>query len=199
MPVTRVLYPLYQLGNPQLRIFRPKWFLTLVRPGKELPSDTVQFRIPLEMTKYDVKNYLEKIYEVPVGAVRTRIQFARGPRPNIPRWLLDSAGSTAQMLADGENVSTPILCHLGTQACELPLAPYHVCVLDSAFLDGSETPRIGFQAQGQTFTFPDIFPTKERAVAEGSMEELQEKFMEDEKQRQKPDPRRGGVTEWFGL
>lgn len=31
------------------------------------------------------------------------------------------------------------------------------------------------------------------------MEELQEKFMEDEKQRQKPDPRRGGVTEWFGL
>lgn len=27
------------------------------------------------MTKYDVKNYLEKIYEVPVGAVRTRIQF----------------------------------------------------------------------------------------------------------------------------
>ncbi|TWW75621.1 39S ribosomal protein L23, mitochondrial [Takifugu flavidus] len=125
------------------------------------------------------------------------------------------------MLADGENVSTPILCHLGTQAChvltsfnrtcspphastslsrsELPLAPYHVCVLDSAFLDGSETPRIGFQAQGQTFTFPDIFPTKERAVAEGSMEELQEKFMEDEKQRQKPDPRRGGVTEWFGL
>lgn len=28
---------------------------------------------------------------------------------------------------------------------ELPLAPSHVCVLDSAFLDGSETPRIGFQ------------------------------------------------------
>lgn len=27
------------------------------------------------MTKCDVKNYLEKIYEVPVGAVRTRIQF----------------------------------------------------------------------------------------------------------------------------
>lgn len=27
------------------------------------------------MTKYDVKNYLEKIYNVPVGVVRTRIQF----------------------------------------------------------------------------------------------------------------------------
>lgn len=55
------------------------------------------------------------------------------------------------------------------------------------------------QAQGQNFAFPDIFPTKERAAAEGSIEDLQEKFMEDEKQRQKPDPRRGGVTEWFGL
>lgn len=41
-------YPLYQLGNPQLRIFRPNWFLTLVRPGKEQPPDTVQFRIPME-------------------------------------------------------------------------------------------------------------------------------------------------------
>ena len=27
------------------------------------------------MTKYDVKNYLEKIYNVPVGEIRTRIQF----------------------------------------------------------------------------------------------------------------------------
>lgn len=55
------------------------------------------------------------------------------------------------------------------------------------------------QAQSQTFTFPDIFPVKDQKAAEGSMEEMQEKFIEDEKQRQKPDPRRGGVTEWFGL
>lgn len=55
------------------------------------------------------------------------------------------------------------------------------------------------QAQNQTFTFPDIFPVKDCTPAEGSMEEMQEKFMEDEKQRQKLDPRRGGVTEWFGL
>lgn len=55
------------------------------------------------------------------------------------------------------------------------------------------------QAQGQTFTFPDIFPVKDQAAAEGSIEEMQQKFMEDERQRQKLDPRRGGVTEWFGL
>lgn len=55
------------------------------------------------------------------------------------------------------------------------------------------------QAQQQTFQFPDIFPEKDKKNEEGSVEEMQEKFMEDERQRQKPDPRRGGVTEWFGL
>lgn len=55
------------------------------------------------------------------------------------------------------------------------------------------------QSQQQTFQFPDIFPEKEKQHEEGSVEAMQEKFMEDERQRQKPDPRRGGVTEWFGL
>ncbi|XP_015193709.1 large ribosomal subunit protein uL23m isoform X2 [Lepisosteus oculatus] len=78
----RVIYPLYQIGNPQLRIFRTNFFMTLVRPGKEQPPDTVQFRIPMEMTKCDVKNYLEKIYSVPVGAVRTRIQYCTNKKRN---------------------------------------------------------------------------------------------------------------------
>ncbi|XP_068170165.1 large ribosomal subunit protein uL23m isoform X1 [Antennarius striatus] len=82
MPVTRLIYPLYQFGGPQLRIFRPNWFLTLVRPGKEQPPDTVQFRIPMEMTKFDIKNYLEKIYNVPVGVVRTRIQHGSNKKRN---------------------------------------------------------------------------------------------------------------------
>ncbi|XP_068459111.1 large ribosomal subunit protein uL23m isoform X2 [Clinocottus analis] len=154
MPVKRLLYPLYQLGNPQLRIFRPNWFLTLVRPGVEQPPDTVQFRIPMEMTKCDVKNYLEKIYSVPVGAVRTRIQFGSNKKRN----------------------------HLN-QKVKKP--DYKVAYVQLA--------------QGQTFTFPDIFPETAQESTEGSLEEMQQKFMEDEKQRQNLDPRRGGVTEWFGL
>ncbi|XP_036619707.1 39S ribosomal protein L23, mitochondrial isoform X1 [Trichosurus vulpecula] len=69
-----VLYPLYQAGNPQLRIFRTNFFIRLVRPGTAQPEDTVQFRIPMEMTRIDLKNYLQSIYNVPVAAVRTRIQ-----------------------------------------------------------------------------------------------------------------------------
>uniref|UniRef100_A0A3P8VM86 Large ribosomal subunit protein uL23m n=1 Tax=Cynoglossus semilaevis TaxID=244447 RepID=A0A3P8VM86_CYNSE len=148
------IYPLYQLGNPQLRIFRPKWFLTLVRPGKAQPPDVAQFRVPMEMTKYDIKNYLEKIYNIPVAVVRTRIQFGSNKKRN----------------------------HLN-QKVKQP--DYKVAYIQLA--------------QSQTFTFPDIFPEKDRKPAEGSMEELTEKYMEDEKQKQKSDPRRGGVTEWFGL
>ncbi|KAM7086078.1 large ribosomal subunit protein uL23m [Molossus nigricans] len=69
-----VLYPLYQLGNPQLRVFRTNFFVQLVRPGTAQPEDTVQFRIPMEMTRVDLKNYLERIYSVPVASVRTRVQ-----------------------------------------------------------------------------------------------------------------------------
>uniref|UniRef100_A0AAV2L4Z9 Large ribosomal subunit protein uL23m n=1 Tax=Knipowitschia caucasica TaxID=637954 RepID=A0AAV2L4Z9_KNICA len=106
------------------------------------------------MTKYDVKNYLEKIYNVPVGVVRTRIQFGSNKKRN----------------------------HLN-QRVKQP--DYKVAYIQLA--------------QGESFTFPDLFPDKETKPAEGSVEEMQEKFMEDEKQRQRLDPRRGGVSEWFGL
>ncbi|XP_030221468.1 large ribosomal subunit protein uL23m [Gadus morhua] len=154
MAAKKLIYPLYQLGNPQLRLFRPNWALTLVRPGREQPSDTVQFRIPMEMTKCDVKNYLEKAYSVPVGAVRTRIQFGSNKKRN----------------------------HLN-QKVKQP--DYKVAYVQLA--------------QDQVFVFPDIFVEKSSEEGEGSMEQMQKQFMEDEKQRQRGDPRRAGVTEWFGL
>ncbi|KFQ30439.1 PREDICTED: 39S ribosomal protein L23, mitochondrial-like, partial [Merops nubicus] len=75
-------YPLYQLGGPQLRIFRPNFYMLAVRPGVPQPEDTVQFRVSMEMTRVDVKNYLEKIYNVPVAAVRTRIQYGANNKRN---------------------------------------------------------------------------------------------------------------------
>ncbi|XP_062318686.1 large ribosomal subunit protein uL23m [Osmerus eperlanus] len=150
----RLIYPLYQAGNPQLKMFRPPFALTLVRPGKEQPPDIVQFRIPMEMTKCDVRNYLENIYSVPVAAVRTRIQYCTNKKRN----------------------------HLN-QKVKRP--DYKVAYI-----------QLG---QQQTFSFPDVFQSMDAKPPEGSADDIQNKFMEDEKQRQKPDPRRGGVTEWFGL
>ncbi|XP_073460803.1 large ribosomal subunit protein uL23m isoform X1 [Aquarana catesbeiana] len=151
---SRVIYPLYQLGNPQLRVFRTNFFMTLVRPGKEMPSDTVQFRIPIEMTKFDVQNYLQSIYNVPVACVRTRIQFGSNRKRN----------------------------HLN-QRVKRP--DYKVAYV-----------QLG---QGQTFQFPDLFPEKKDIIESGSFDEIQLEFMENEKQRQRKDPRRGGLNEWFGL
>lgn len=39
----RVRYP-----RLQARIFLPEWFMKVVRPGKEIAKDTVQFHVPLE-------------------------------------------------------------------------------------------------------------------------------------------------------
>ncbi|XP_013861029.1 large ribosomal subunit protein uL23m [Austrofundulus limnaeus] len=153
-PYKRILFHVYQHGNPQLRIFRPDWFLTLVKPGVEQPPDTVQFRVSMVMTKYDIKNYLEKIYNVPVADVRTRIQYGRSKKRN----------------------------HMN-QKSKVP--DYKVAYV-----------QLG---KGQTFTFPDIFPKKDQTPVPGSAEDLHKKFMESEKQRLKPDPRKGGVTDWFGL
>ncbi|KAL0821132.1 hypothetical protein ABMA28_005753 [Loxostege sticticalis] len=70
-------YPIYQRGNPQLRVFLPNFWMKLVRPlPKQLPN-TVSFQCSMEMTKYDIKNYLEKIYNVPVVDVRTKITMGK--------------------------------------------------------------------------------------------------------------------------
>ncbi|XP_075423022.1 large ribosomal subunit protein uL23m isoform X2 [Ascaphus truei] len=150
----KVMYPLYQLGNPQLRVFRTNFNMTLVRPGKEQPPDTVQFRISMEMTKFDVQNYLQRIYSVPVSAVRTRIQYCTNRKRN----------------------------HLN-QRVKRP--DYKVAYV-----------QLG---QGQTFQFPDLFPEKEDTPEPGSFEDVQREFMEKEQQRQRGDPRRGGLNDWFGL
>ncbi|GJQ77511.1 hypothetical protein Trydic_g20901 [Trypoxylus dichotomus] len=74
------LYPLYQKGGPQLRIFLPNFWLKLIRPVHEQPPNVVQFACSMEMTRHDVKNYLEQIYDVKVAHVRTRIMLGKTKR-----------------------------------------------------------------------------------------------------------------------
>lgn len=57
-------YPLYRQGNPQLRVFLPNFFMKLVKPAEQQPANVVQFIVSMQMTKFDIKNYLEKIYNV---------------------------------------------------------------------------------------------------------------------------------------
>lgn len=47
--------------------------MKLVRPTVDQPKNVVQFITSPQMTSYDVKNYLEKIYSVPVIEVKDSI------------------------------------------------------------------------------------------------------------------------------
>ena len=67
-------YPLYQRGNPQLRVFLPNFFMKMVRPSDPQPSNVVSFHVSMQMTHHDVKQYLEKIYKVPVKHVRLEVE-----------------------------------------------------------------------------------------------------------------------------
>ncbi len=71
-PPLRFSYPLYRKGNPQLRVFLPNFWMKLVKvEHRSLQPHQVNFIVSSEMTSIDVKNYLEKIYKVPVMDVRT--------------------------------------------------------------------------------------------------------------------------------
>ncbi|OQV19384.1 putative 39S ribosomal protein L23, mitochondrial [Hypsibius exemplaris] len=75
-------YPLWRPGNPQLRIFLPDFYMKLVKPERTLPPHIVQFEVDIRMSDTDVKNYLTKIYDVPVVDVRTVVkqgQYFRHP------------------------------------------------------------------------------------------------------------------------
>ncbi|XP_051155618.1 39S ribosomal protein L23, mitochondrial [Leptopilina boulardi] len=68
-------YPFYQRGNPQLRVFLSNFWLKLVKPEQKQPKNIVKFHCSMEMTRFDVKNYLEKIYNIKSVNVRTRIKL----------------------------------------------------------------------------------------------------------------------------
>ncbi|XP_022363105.1 39S ribosomal protein L23, mitochondrial isoform X1 [Enhydra lutris kenyoni] len=168
-----VLYPLYQLGNPQLRVFRTNFFIRLVRPGTAQPEDTVQFRIPMEMTRVDLRNYLERIYNVPVATVRTRVQH----------------GSNRKRDHRNVRVKSPDYKVAYVQLIRMPSCMRFCPSGNSAAL-----------AHGQTFTFPDLFPEKKQSPdGSPSGDDIQDKLLEEQRQRQQQDPRRGGVPDWFGL
>ena len=76
-------YPIYRRGNPKLRVFLPNFWLKLIRPAEEQPENIVTFSCSMEMTKYDIQNYLEKIYKVPIIAIRTRIALGPTKRDKV--------------------------------------------------------------------------------------------------------------------
>ncbi|XP_002733674.1 large ribosomal subunit protein uL23m-like [Saccoglossus kowalevskii] len=78
-------YPFWKPGNPQNRVFFTDFYMALMRPTKPMPENVVQFKCPAEMSKFDIKNYLQNIYKVPVIKVSTHIRFAKVWRDHLNR------------------------------------------------------------------------------------------------------------------
>lgn len=51
--------------------------MKLVRTPPQQQPNIVHFQCSIEMTKHDIRNYLEKIYNVPVVEVRTKISLGK--------------------------------------------------------------------------------------------------------------------------
>ncbi|KAH9491535.1 54S ribosomal protein L23, mitochondrial [Bulinus truncatus] len=66
-------YPIYWKGDPQLRVFLPQFWMRLLKPEFDVPTNQVHFEVHPQMSEFDIKNYLEKIYKVPVLSVQTKI------------------------------------------------------------------------------------------------------------------------------
>ncbi|GAB6029769.1 hypothetical protein CHUAL_005482 [Chamberlinius hualienensis] len=82
-------YPIFIKGNPQLRIFLPNFWMKIAKPKNlNVPANTVPFIISMEMTKLDVRNYLEKIYKIPVVDVRTVVYQGKFKREESRGYII---------------------------------------------------------------------------------------------------------------
>lgn len=45
----------------------------MMKPKERMPENIVLFKTDVRMTDWDIKNYLEKIYKVPIAAVHSKI------------------------------------------------------------------------------------------------------------------------------
>jgi len=66
-------YPIYWKGDPQRRLFLPQFWMRLMKPENDVPKSEVHFETHPQMSHFDIKSYLEKIYKVPVLHVDTEV------------------------------------------------------------------------------------------------------------------------------
>lgn len=109
-------YPRFVRGNPQLRIFLPDWPLILVKTKglNKVPDNVVTFKSDVRMTDWDVKNYLEKIYKVPVAGIKSKICCGDIRRSRDPKRPFDVIKDedyrlTQVTLREGETFKWPDL------------------------------------------------------------------------------------------
>lgn len=103
------LYRLYQVGNPRTRVFLPDFWMKLVHIDRKQPPNVVMFHVHMNMTRLDIKNYLERIYNVPVGTVRIQIKEGEYERHPTKRYAIGKTDTKIAYvhLAEGNTFEFP--------------------------------------------------------------------------------------------
>jgi len=71
-----------------MRVFLPDFWMVMIKPKDPVPKNEVHFKVPARMTKWDVRNYLEKIYKVPVAGIVSYVKCGRLHLPPGERLLV---------------------------------------------------------------------------------------------------------------
>ncbi|KAK3097131.1 hypothetical protein FSP39_006653 [Pinctada imbricata] len=66
-------YPVYKDGGPQTRVFLCHFWMKMLKPNRRQAKDVVNFEVHPQMSKFDIKQYLEKLYQVSVLHVSTKL------------------------------------------------------------------------------------------------------------------------------
>ena len=63
-----------------LQQFFPNVIIRMMKPVVDAPSETVRFKIPIDMTKIQLKHWLTQLYGVSVVKVNTQVRAGRVSR-----------------------------------------------------------------------------------------------------------------------
>ena len=101
-------YTRFVQGNPQLRIFLPDWKLVMIK-NKDAPKNVVTLKTDPRMTDWDIKNYLEKIYKVPVAGLISKIYGGELKQTSKGITKLEDYKITRVTLTEGQTFTWPDL------------------------------------------------------------------------------------------
>lgn len=131
----------------------------------------------MEMTRFDVRNYLEKIYNVHPVYVNVRIALGK---TYIPRGC--------KFVVKDDDVKIAYVALVSIKEKKLNFEQKD----DKNIVNTSNTHFVWFQPKTETFTFPDIIPKDKEDVNEKISKNLEENFREFSEKNKTP-----GFPSWF--
>jgi len=156
-----------------LRVFLPNFWMKLIQPINKQPDNIVQFHCSMEMTKFDIKNYLQKVYNVNVLDVKTYIATGKTKREKLHNSIIKEDD---RKIAYVVLVSSRIFFNF-SQA---------ILKLNNWF--------VFFQPEDQSFVFPSLFKETKDDLEEKNMDETKKSLQEFVESNKAP-----GLPAWFRM